>query len=66
MYPNNIAFLIKFAFMILGSIVLSILAIRQSNRGQPKGWEHFYQAVEQLNKGEITEEVFNQIIKERR
>ena len=62
---NNI-FLIKLAFILLGSIGFFIFATRNTNKGRMKGWEHFCKAIEKLNKGEITEEVFNKMIKERR
>ena len=63
---NTLTVLIILGSMFLGSIGLVMLAIRNTNKGQMKGWKHFSKLVEKLNKGEITEDTFNKMIKERR
>ena len=63
---SNLSVLIKLGIIFFGSIGLIMLAMRQSNKGQMKGWKHFCKLVEKLNKGEITEDTFNKMIKERR
>lgn len=51
--------------IIIFSIILIIIAIRNTSKGQFMGWQYFSRLVEQLQNKEITEEEFEKKIKER-